>query len=63
MVVAESARGEGAGTRLLEAMEEALLARGATRLELTSNLKRTDAHAFYEKRGWVRQGLRFEKKR
>jgi GNAT superfamily N-acetyltransferase len=61
MVVAEAARGEGGGTRLLEAMEEALLARGATRLELTSNLRRTDAHAFYEKRGWVRQGLRFEK--
>ena len=27
MVVAESARGTGAGTRLLEAMEEALVAR------------------------------------
>ena len=61
MVVAESARGTGVGRRLLDAMEEALVARGATRLELTSNLKRTDAHAFYEKRGWTRQGLRFEK--
>ena len=61
MVVAESARGTGAGTRLLEAMEEALVAKGATRLELTSNLKRADAHAFYEKGGWTRQGLRFEK--
>lgn len=61
MVVAEGARGAGAGTRLLEEMEEALAAKGATRLELTSNLKRTDAHAFYERRGWTRQGLRFEK--
>ena len=54
MVVAASARGTGVGTRLLDAMEEALVARGATRLELTSNLKRTDAHAFYERRGWTR---------
>lgn len=61
MVVAESARGTGVGTRLLAAMEEALVARGATRLELTSNLRRADAHAFYEKRGWTKQGLRFEK--
>ncbi len=61
MVVAEAARGTGVGTRLLKAMEEALEERGATRLELTSNLKRADAHAFYEKRGWTRQGLRFEK--
>ncbi len=61
MVVAGTARGNGVGTRLLDAMEEALVARGATRLELTSNLKRADAHAFYEKRGWTRQGLRFEK--
>lgn len=63
MVVAEAARGTGVGTRLLEAMEDALVARGATRLELTSNLRRADAHAFYEKRGWTRQGFRFEKKK
>ncbi|HVO52007.1 MAG TPA: GNAT family N-acetyltransferase [Thermoanaerobaculia bacterium] len=61
MVVAESARGTGVGTRLLAAMEDALAARGATRLELTSNLKRADAHAFYERRGWTRQGYRFER--
>jgi GNAT superfamily N-acetyltransferase len=61
MVVSGSARGTGVGTRLLAAMEEALVARGATRLELTSNLKRTGAHAFYGRRGWTRQGLRFEK--
>ncbi len=61
MVVAEPARGTGVGTRLLEAMEETLRVRGATRLELTSNVKRTEAHAFYERRGWTRQGLRFEK--
>lgn len=63
MVVAGTARGNGVGTRLLDAMEEALVARGATRLELTSNLRRTDAHAFYERRGWARQGLRFEKEK
>jgi GNAT superfamily N-acetyltransferase len=61
MVVAETARRTGVGTRLLDAMEDALVAKGATRLELTSNLKRTDAHAFYEKRGWTRQGYRFER--
>jgi GNAT superfamily N-acetyltransferase len=61
MVVAEEARGTGLGTRLLDAIEDALVARGATRLELTSNLRRAEAHAFYERRGWTRQGLRFEK--
>jgi len=61
MVVAEGTRGTGVGTRLLQAMEEALAERGATRLELTSNVRRADAHAFYEKRGWRKQGFRFEK--
>lgn len=63
MVVAETARGNGVGTRLLDAMEESLAAHGATRLELTSNVRRADAHVFYEKRGWEKQGFRFEKKK
>jgi GNAT superfamily N-acetyltransferase len=62
MVVAKGERSSGLGTRLLAAMEVALAARGATRLELTSNVKRLEAHAFYEKRGWFKQGFRFEKK-
>ncbi len=62
MVVSETTRGTGVGSRLLAAIEEALAARGATRFELTSNLRRAEAHTFYERRGWARQGLRFEKK-
>ena len=61
MVVAEGRRGAGTGSRLLEAMEKALASRGATRFELTSNVKRADAHAFYERRGYKKQGYRFEK--
>ena len=62
MVVAEGARGAGVGSRLLAAIEAALVARGATSLELTSNVRRAEAHGFYEKRGWARQGYRFEKR-
>ena len=62
MVVAAAARGRGLGARLLTAIEEALAARGATSFELTSNVRRADAHRFYEKRGYTRQGFRFEKK-
>ncbi len=62
LVVSERARQGGVGSGLLAEMERELAARGATRLELTSNVKRADAHAFYEKRGWTRQGYRFEKK-
>jgi GNAT superfamily N-acetyltransferase len=62
MVVGERARGRGLGSGLLAAIEEALAARGARRFELTSNVRRADAHRFYETRGYARQGFRFEKK-
>ena len=67
VLVAEDASGvialaSGFVAPFLHAIEEALAARGATSFELTSNVRRADAHRFYEKRGYTRQGFRFEKK-
>jgi GNAT superfamily N-acetyltransferase len=61
MVVAEPARGQGLGARLVAAAEEVLKARGCGMIEVTSNRKRLRAHAFYEKLGYERTSHRFAK--
>lgn len=61
LVVDESARGEGVGRALVVAAETFLFARGCTLIEVTSNKKRTDAHAFYERLGYSMTSLRFAK--
>ena len=50
-------RGKGVGTRLLRLLEEAALARGATRLHLHAQ---THAEAFYAKQGYAVDGPRAE---
>jgi len=60
-VVAERARGEGLGARLVAAAEEMLKARGCGLVEVTSNRKRLRAHAFYERLGYERTSYRFAK--
>jgi GNAT superfamily N-acetyltransferase len=52
MVVDESARRSGAGTALVAHAVELARARGCYKLSLTSNLKRAEAHVFYERRGF-----------
>lgn len=53
------AQGHGVGRALMhEAMRRAA-ARGCYKLALTSNLKRTDAHAFYDRLGFERHGVSF----
>lgn len=61
LVVASSARGRGVGTDLLKAAEDHLRQSGCTILEVTSNDRRADAHAFYAARGYHEKRVRFVK--
>jgi GNAT superfamily N-acetyltransferase len=61
MVVAESLRGQGIGARLVAAAERLLAAKGCQIVEVTSNLRRADAHRFWERIGYERTSARFAK--
>jgi len=61
LVVADGARGQGVGRALMAEAERILTARGCGLIEVTSNRTRTDAHAFYEKLGYVATSFRFAK--
>jgi GNAT superfamily N-acetyltransferase len=61
LVVDESARGQGVGRALVSAAEAHLAARGCVLIEVTSNQRRTDAHAFYTKVGYTATSFRFAK--
>jgi GNAT superfamily N-acetyltransferase len=58
LVVDESRRGGGVGRALTRAIEAWARSRGATRISLTSGAQRADAHAFYERLGYQRTGVR-----
>jgi GNAT superfamily N-acetyltransferase len=61
VVVDESARGQGIGRALVETAERFFAEHGCAMVELTSNRKRTDAHAFYERLGYTATSFRFAK--
>src|SRR5262245_15637300 len=61
LIVAEKQRGKGIGQALVHAVEESLRARGCGLLEVTSNLERQDAHAFYQHLGYEITSYRFKK--
>ena len=61
LVVDDETRGRGVGRALVTAAEAILSARGCVLIEVTSNRRRTDAHAFYERLGYVATSLRFGK--
>jgi GNAT superfamily N-acetyltransferase len=61
LVVAEGHRGKAIGSELAKRIEEWAKARGAVRLSVTSAMRRTETHGFYERRGYDRSGLRFTK--
>lgn len=53
LVVAQEARGQGIGAQLVTAAESFSSSRGCVRMEVTSADRRRDAHAFYQRRGYV----------
>jgi len=58
MVVDETLRGAGIGAQLVAAAQRHLRAQGCRIVEVTSNLARTHAHAFYERLGYEKTSVR-----
>lgn len=61
MVVDETLRSRGIGAELVAAAERALAAQGCYMVEVTSHVRRTDAHRFYERLGYERTSVRLAK--
>ena len=61
LAVSSTARGQGTGTRLVEAVERWADSKGARAIVVNSALHRADAHRFYERRQFARTGYRFVK--
>jgi N-acetylglutamate synthase-like GNAT family acetyltransferase len=59
--VDEKLRSKGIGQQLLKAAEDFLRKQDCVRLEVTSNVKRSHAHRFYLKSGYLEDSLRFVK--
>jgi GNAT superfamily N-acetyltransferase len=61
LVVAEQAQGHGIGRMLVEAAEAWMRKKGCKLVEVTSNDRRAEAHAFYRHMGYERTSIRFAK--
>ncbi len=61
LVVSSDAYRQGVGRALVDAAESWVRSRGAVRINLTSALRRTDAHEFYEHLGYLHTGVRLTK--
>lgn len=59
LVVTQRARGLGVGRALIDRAEAIGKARGASRLMVTTHIRRADAHAFYERLGFDFTGRRY----
>jgi GNAT superfamily N-acetyltransferase len=62
LVVASAARGQNIGRMLVDAVEQWSREQGCALIEVTSNDRRTAAHAFYRHMGYERTSIRFAKK-
>jgi GNAT superfamily N-acetyltransferase len=59
VVVARDARGRGIGRRMMEFALERCREAGCYKMALSSNLRREDAHRFYETLGFQKHGYSF----
>ena len=58
MVVDAAHRSRGVGAELVRAAEAALAAQGCYMVEVTSHVRRADAHRFYERLGYEKTSVR-----
>lgn len=59
VVVAEGRRGQGIGSAMMRFAMDRCAEAGCYKLALSSNVRREDAHRFYERLGFVQHGLSF----
>lgn len=62
LAVESSYQNRGVGTKLIEAAERYARSENVKSIALSSGLQRTNAHLFYEKRGFTKYGYSFSKK-
>ena len=61
LVVSDQMRGRGVGHALIAAAENDLVQRNVRRVAVNTHFRRTEAHEFYEKIGYTKNGFRLVK--